>query len=404
MKIFETLLASIKATVMSLWTKVKLWLSPTFWQTKGITALREFFMKLLDVRPRHKKDYYSVFRWLISKRLAFALVIIAGISGLYYLYIMAPAAGINIESTGSTVRAYRYNSIALKFMSGNVQILAKDNHVAYIGPVKDGTASGSGSLYRSDGSLLYAGEFQNNRYNGTGKLYNPDGTLSYAGAFADNLYNGKGISYRNNGTLEYSGNFLGGLRSGSGTLFNSGGNEIFTGNFQANHLLYSEFVNKKTSEISKMYTGESAVYSSADQYCVQMKDINVVYSVNNGSKSLEADWTVGTVIVQDSEFPVPGKSLATVNQLTACFGKPDYFGATNITLPEAVAINQLGEKSPVGQIKMSTTQSFDNVYSVSDYDKDVELYIYVYKSNGLTYTFYCDKSTSNFFMYSITKS
>ena len=53
---------------------------------------------------------------------------------------------------------------------------------------------------------------------------------------------------------------------------------------------------------------------------------------------------------------------------------------------------------------MEMTAGFDDVYSVTSYDKNYELYIYVYQADGLLYTFYCDSSTSDFSFYSVSLS
>ena len=68
--LFRVLLASIKAKVTPFVTKVKMWTSWNFIRTRVITKIRDFLTSLLDVKPRHKKDYYSVFGWLVSRRLA----------------------------------------------------------------------------------------------------------------------------------------------------------------------------------------------------------------------------------------------------------------------------------------------------------------------------------------------
>ena len=46
-RIFTTLLSTIQSKVMSLWTKIRLWTSRSYWENKGITSLRQFFNRLL---------------------------------------------------------------------------------------------------------------------------------------------------------------------------------------------------------------------------------------------------------------------------------------------------------------------------------------------------------------------
>lgn len=401
-KMFSTLFSAMRAKVTSIWTKIRLWLSPAFWSTQGVVLLRKFFSNLFNIKPRDPSDYYPVFRWLISKRLAFALVIVLGAVGGYYILMMLPASS-GARGDAVSIRTYHYDSVPLKFYSGTVRILARDKHVAYVGDVDGGAARGKGSLYRTDGSMVYDGQFSQSMFNGAGKLFYPDGTLRYEGAFENNLYHGEGISYRSNGVKEYQGNYLNNLRSGLGNLFNGSGSLIFTGQFLNDHLLYSEFVNKSTKDTAAMYVGESAVYSTSSEYCVEMKELGAVYGVDNGANSLNQDWTVNNICVLSSSYPLAGgEALKTVNQLTAHFGKPDYFGVTYVNLTEAVALNLLSQTGPaMGTVAMQTAATLDNVYSVTSYDKNFQVYIYTYLADGLVYTFYCPDSTSDFVMYSI---
>ena len=91
--------------------------------------------------------------------------------------------------------------------------------------------------------------------------------------------------------MEYAGQFLKGQWSGAGVLYNSGGNQIFTGNFLAGRLLYSEFLGKTTAEVAAMYSGQSTVYNSSSEHCVSMDEINALYTANDGSESLSAEWS-----------------------------------------------------------------------------------------------------------------
>ena len=174
------------------------------------------FQKLFDVRPKNKKDYYPVFRWLVSKRLAYALVVACCVGGLFVLWMLSPS--FLSGAAGSGIRTYKYNSIPLKFYEGTVQVLARDGHVAYIGQVSEGAANGQGTLKDKDGNLVYEGAFAHSMYNGTGTSYYPDGTVCYTGTFTDNLYNGTGQFYRQSGVLEYDGEYVAGRRTGVGSL------------------------------------------------------------------------------------------------------------------------------------------------------------------------------------------
>ena len=401
-KLFSTLLSSLRAKFTSLVTKLRMLTSPAFLQAQVFTRIRQWFVKLFDVRPRDKKDYYSIFRWMVSKRLAFSVVVVLGVLCLWYITSMLPAH--TAGAGGTTVRTYKYNAIPLKFYSGSVRILAADGHLAYVGQVEDAQCAGNGILYDRDGNMVYEGEFADSMYNGSGTTYYPDGTVEYTGAFTDNLYNGQGSYYRSTGILEYVGEHVMGARSGQGTLYNSAGNPIFTGTFQKNEIVYSEFLEKDTSAVAQMYTGRSVIYSTDSEYCVSMPEINAVYSVADGANALEEGWTVDGVFVLSDTFPAEGDSYTSINQITAAFGQPDYFGTTWVNLSEAVAANLLADEDEelLGRVTMSLSASFDDVYTVNSYDEDFQLYIYTYERSGLLYTFYCTGSgMDSFVMYAI---
>ena len=214
--LLNMLFSAARAKIMPLWIKLRMWTSPAFLRSKVLIKVREFFSKLVDVRPRDKRDYYPIFRWLVSKRLAFALVVALGLVSVLYITKMLPD---NFTKDSGGIPTYKYRAVPLKFHTGTVNILAKDGHVAYTGEVDGGAASGQGTLYAADGSTVYEGQFENSMYNGEGTLYYPNGGPKYVGSFTDNEYNGTGSSYRPNGVLEYSGDYVAGVRTGSGTLY-----------------------------------------------------------------------------------------------------------------------------------------------------------------------------------------
>ena len=201
---FSVLLTTLKNSIISVWTKVRYWLTPSFWQSKVLTGLRNFLQKLFDVKPHDKNDYFTVRNWMISRRLGFAVVIVVGLISLYFLITVAGSLGLG-KAASDGVRVYRYTSIPLRFAEGNVKIKARSGYIAYEGNVKDGYAEGYGNLYSKDSNLIYSGEFGHGRYNGTGTLFYADGQTQYEGEFADNCFQGTGILYRLNGSKEYEG-------------------------------------------------------------------------------------------------------------------------------------------------------------------------------------------------------
>ena len=401
-KLFSTLFSSLRAKFTALWTKLRLWLTPTFWRTKGFTLLRQWFAKLFDVRPRNRKDYYPVFRWLVSKRLAFAAVVVLGVVCVWYISATLPAGLFGGSGTG--LRTYKYSAIPLKFHSGSVRILAGDGHLAYVGQVEGAQCAGEGTLYDSQGNKVYEGDFAESMYNGTGTLYYPDGAVRYQGEFSDNLFQGTGSYYRPSGTLEYTGGYDTGRRSGQGTLYNAAATPVFTGAFLMDQIVYSQLLDKDTSAVAQMYTGRTGVWTAETEYAVSMDEIGAVYGVDSGENSLEGGWTVNSVYVLSDSFPVEGERLTTVNQLTAHFGQPDFLGSSSVTLPEAVAVNLLAQEddSQLGTVDMDAQADFDDTYTVTDYDRDYQIYLSRYQADGLPYTFYSPAAgAENFVMYAI---
>ena len=198
------------------------------------------------------------------------------------------------------------------------------------------------------------------------------------------------------------GAFEKGYRNGYGELYNSGGNLIFKGEFLMDNLLYGILAGKTATELSGMYLGRTVVYSSANEYCVELAEIGAILTMNSGEGSLEEEWTVGTVNVLSSVFPTPGRNLTTINELTSYFGQPVYSGTTYVTLAEAVAMNLLSDKDRLGTVEVKSTETFRDVYEVSEYDDDRTVYIYTFELDGLLYTFYtAGGGVSDFKMYSI---
>ncbi len=404
-KLFSTLVSSLKAKIQPIITKLRMWSTPAFWTTKVFTQIRQFFAKLFDVKPKNKNDYYTVGRWLVSKRLAFSLVVILGILCALYISTNIPKK-ISGSDEAATLHTYKYNALPLKFYKGSVNILAHDGHLAFTGQVSKGAVNGTGILYGSDGSKLYEGEFAGNKYNGTGQLNYPDGSLEYSGEFSENLFQGKGSFYRNTGTIEYNGEYETGHRSGQGELYNSTGNLIFTGTFRSDKIVYNELISKTTKDIAAMYTGSSSVYSSADEYCVSMDEIGAVYSAIDGTDSLTGESSVSTVYVLSNDITIGNSDYTSINEITKALGQPDYLGTAWVNLPEAICINMLIDKggAELSSVSVSSSSELEGVYNVSSYDKDASVYLYTYVYDGLLYSFYCTGAgADDFLMYSIEK-
>lgn len=399
---FSVLLTTLKNSVISVWTKVRYWLTPSFWQSKVLTGLRNFLQKLFDVKPRDKNDYFTVHNWMISRRLGFAAVIVVGLVSLYFLITVAGSLGFG-KSASEGVRVYRYNSIPLRFAEGDVKIKAKSGYIAYEGNVKDGYAEGHGNLYSKDSNLIYSGEFIHSRYNGTGTLFYATGQTQYDGEFADNCFEGTGILYRLDGSKEYEGDFLNGCKEGQGSLFDSGDNVIFTGAFHCDGLVYNQFLGKKTSEIGNLYTGSSRVYSNDTDTLVYMKDIQAMYQINQMETSVEDEPVVSQIYVLASELIYGQTAISSLDELTKAMGEPAFQGNTYITLPEAVAVELINQQQePLGiDAQLETTAVYDELQTVESYQSTLEIYLYVYQTDDLIYTFFCENRNAPFFMYMV---
>lgn len=398
--LFTTLFMAIRARIMPVWIRLRRWFSWSFIQAQFLIKIRDFFTALTDVRPRHKRDYYSFFRWLVSKRLAFAVTVVMGMVAVVYITIMLPEGVLG----GGGVRAYKYRSIPLKFCSGQVQILARDGHVAYEGRVDKGAAVGQGRLYAEDGALVYEGEFDKSMYNGEGTLYYAGGNPRYEGTFVDNVFSGTGIYYRPNGVMEYQGSFVSGERTGIGTLYNSVGKAVFQGSFLNGGILYQDFLDRTTQSVSDLYSGQTEVYQSDSEYCVYMSEIDAVYAVEDGSQTLENEWTVKRVYVLRDAIDLASGECTNIRHLIAALGDPLYYGTVWVDMPEAVAWNQLAHNRPdqLIRVDMDLQASFSNVFDVSGYDRDHQLYLYTFERDGLLYNFYFTQAgESEFVMYSI---
>lgn len=403
-KLFDTLFSAFRAKATSLWNKVRLLLTPSFWQTKVISSLRQFFTKLFDVRPKDKKDYYPVFRWLVSKRLAYAVVISLCVACLVVLWQVGSGW---IGKGGQGIPTYRYDSIVLKFYSGNVRVTAQDGYVAYIGAVDKGAAEGSGSLYNADGALVYEGAFSGSKYNGAGTLYYPGAGVRYTGNFVDNLYDGTGKEYRMNGVLEYEGEYSRGERMGAGTLYGTGGGAVYTGNFRNGGIVYDELLGKTMAEVAAMYTGAQTLYSTDTESCIDMKEINVVCGLKDGSESLEPEWTVDTVFIPATEVLLDGVTYTTISEVAASLGLSEYEGATPVLLGEAVTINRLQGDSSLrfSKVDMQTEAAFEEAVNVTGYDQNYSAYIHSFAWEGLLYTFYTSEENGDQFdFYAISKA
>ena len=403
-KLFNTLFSAFRAKATALWNKIRLLFTLSFWQTKVVSGLRKFFTKLFDVRPKDRKDYYPVFRWLVSKRLAYAVVVTLCVVCLIILWQVGSGW---IGKGGGGIPTYRYNSLVLKFYSGQARVSAHGDYVAYVGEVAKGAAEGQGSLYDEEAQLVYEGAFSNSRYNGNGTLYYPGAGIRYVGEFVDNLYDGAGKEYRKNGVIEYEGEYSRGKRMGAGTLYGSSGSAIYTGNFREGGIVYDELLGKSMAEVAAMYTGTQVLYSAPSESCIDMQEIGVICGLKDGSDSLEPEWSVESVYIPAAEITLDGVQCTSISEVATQLGMSEYEGATAVQLGEAVMINSLEDDGALRFVKvdMQTEAEFEDAVSVTSYDPSYVAYIHAFVREGMLYTFYTsEENGEQFDFYSISRT
>ena len=399
--LIQVLLASIKAKITPLVTKFRQITSENFIRTRVIAKIREFFVLLFDVRPKNKKDYYEVFGWLISKKLAYAIVVVIGVLSMIYLVSIRSMYLPQKQEDG--IKTYDYDDVMLRFAKGKVRIRGKSGYLAYEGDVEKGSVTGSGNLYGVDGTLLYQGEFAQNEYEGNGTQYYPDGTMHYKGAFSGNLYEGTGKLYRENGTLSYDGEFARGMKEGTGKLYAAGDKPVYEGSFSKDQLVYSALLGKSTAEVAQAYTGSRVIYRNDSDFTVLMPDIQALYIGVTDEANLEEQVMVDSVYVLKDSILIGDQECTTIKDLKAAFGEIVYEGNSIVTLPEAVAINYLNTKKQTmnGSVELETTDEYTDVITVNRIQDDYPVYLYSFRKDGLLYTFVCKDKNDTFSFYSI---
>ncbi len=391
----------MKAKITPLVTKFRQITSGNFIRTRLISKIRQFFVMIFDVRPKNKKDYYEVFGWLVSKKLAYAVVVVIGVLSMIYLVSIRSMYLPQKQEGG--IKTYDYNDVMLRFAKGNVRILGKSGYLAYEGEVEKGGVTGYGNLYGVDGTLLYQGNFEQNQYEGSGVQYYADGTMHYKGNFSGNLYEGSGKLYRENGTLAYDGEFARGMKEGTGKLYAAGDKPVYEGSFSRDQLVYSALLGKSTAEVAQAYSGSRVIYRNDNEFTVLMPDIQALYVGVTDAESLEDQVMVDSVYVLKDTITLGNRQCTTISELREVFGDEVYDGNSIVTLPEAVAINTLNQQKQTmnGSVEMETTDEYTDVITVNGIQEDYPVYLYSFRKDGLLYTFVCSDKNDTFSFYSI---
>ncbi|WP_411676827.1 MORN repeat-containing protein [Caproicibacter sp.] len=215
--------------------------------------------KKIVAYPTSWKDYVTVGRWMIYKKL---LIIV---SVLIPVLAVALICFFSRQPAGA-VPVFRESDAKLKLYSGQAVVLMNQgNQKIYAGQVAAGKYSGSGQLYSpSDGTLIYSGDFSEGKYSGQGSLYNGK-QLLYEGGFLNGLYSGSGTLYSGSNVL-YSGQFANGAYDGTGTLY-EGKNILYSGQFaggayNGEGTLYANGVKRYEGGFKNgLYSGQGFLYT-----------------------------------------------------------------------------------------------------------------------------------------------
>ncbi len=383
--------------------------------------------KMSDFKPKDEKDYYSFGRMLISRRFAIFIIIVMGLLIFFYY---AKVSNIRLFGGNGGVRVYDYDSIALRFISGNVKIRSKQGDIAYMGKVSDGMANGQGRLFYPDGTVMYEGDFKDNNYDGTGNLYYSDGILMYKGGFKAGKYdghgdlyypteminydgefyngaaNGEGTLYRENGSRMYSGEFRDGLADGQVSFYDGSDNLIYSGSYIKGRVVYSEILGDDSDEIAKHHTGNKKIYYNDDFFMVYMEGIDAYYAGKTVGSTLSNSVVADSIYVIQDECVVGGTVCYTIEDVINVLGFPDYEGNTSLNILEAVCVSENDKLADMLDCQVYVTwESYNNdvhyVLSLFEEDDMSGVYIYMFEdeSSGIQYTFYCKDKNGDFGMY-----
>lgn len=399
MNLFEILFNLIKAKIMPLYHKVRLWFMPDYMKSKMMEKCQRFFPKLLQVKPENEEDYYTIGPWVLSKKLAFTVVTAVGFLCSAYIWLTKPVTA----NADSPYKTCMYHSLALKFMTEQVRILGKSGYTAYVGEIEKGVVRGKGILYNPEGNIVYDGEFDNNAYNGNGKFYYPNKNLAYQGSFQDNVYDGEGKLYREDGSLRYEGEFEQGYMQGEGKLYDSAQNLIYTGKFQRDRILYQELLGKSTKELSQMYTGSRIIYENENDYCVAIKDINALYFGEDTTNTLEEEVRISGIYVLDTQVLLQGTMVSDIEEVRRLLGSPAYEGNTALSVKDELALNTAIQSQTkevlFGRADVKLSNIFDDVFEIEEFERDYLAYLYIFEENDIVYTFFCKDSNAGFSFY-----
>lgn len=374
-----------------------------------IASLKEDLLSLK--KPKSLKEYYSIGRFMISKRLGNILFTLAVLLSIWFIITnfipnlrlkrKESALGPNVEA-----KSYFYDAHKLKNYNGMVRVFSKKSKALFEGSLTNGIANGPGVLYDKNGIVIFRGNFENNRFNGEGTTYYADGTPHYIGEFLDNIYSGSGELRSKNGQPHYIGSFIAGLKNGRGTLYNDSGNAIFDGMFINDMPNLSSYIGASIANISNVFLGEKLLYNSDNKIMISYPEVDCILVADKKQNSVDEVGTVRKIFIMAPSY-YPGTS-AEDNRLDLGNTLPHNFlnGFTNVCDEEMSVIDvmrQKGIRSFKGYKSIEKEAITDEAFNLKESMSDDEFYISKYRINGFIYTFYFTKLDGPYVFYSIER-
>lgn len=234
--IFKRVVTAVTNPFRMLIVRIQRMFNVNILTAKLIPLLTKKVKALVTLKPQSPKDYFSVGRYWVYKKLFLTLILVLCAAVFLYFSMFAPKVTPRPSQPQEvmTTVTFDFDDMDLAGYTGVANIRAADGTVVYVGDVAAGVCTGSGTLWDRKGRLVYEGEFKNNQYSGEGVQYWPSGSVRYEGGFESNRYSGEGVLYAEDGrTVVYAGSFKNGLREGTGKAYTEAGNLLYEGQFAA---------------------------------------------------------------------------------------------------------------------------------------------------------------------------
>ncbi len=361
--------------------------------------------------PQSKKDYYTVGKIMISKKLVVAVFVIVSVLSAVYLLMVVPEKIMGYYSNQDDNKIYTkyYNSRSLKKYSGEARVVSKKSKAKYVGEISEGVANGKGYLYSKLGNVLYNGDFENNQYSGDGTLYYEDGGIKYIGSFRDNNFNGLGALYDEKGRLFYQGEFVDGQKNGKGALFNNFGTQIFDGTFLNDKPSLEQYLDKGVNSLSGVFLEDGVLYNLNQKMCIIYKDLGVMVVVEGDRESLSNSQVVDKIYILDNKYFLNEPKLKRVEldkKFAQLHGVKQYAGYTRVLFYEMSLIDYL-RKIDVNLFSDLSRYNFDSQYTdvlqSQKFKSDDKIYVQSYEIDDLAYSYYFNDKDSEYVFYSVER-